>query len=78
MHDEKACVSKHHQRMHLNRASAFPYSLLVEIQSSSCVLIGIVCVDLHEMAKYMVGEKAQRQHAAVFRKAVKLPGALAG
>lgn len=78
MNDEQANISNHHQQPHSwNQTSANTHSLLVEIQSGARVFIRVVCVDLHEMAEYMVGEKAKRQHAAIFGQAVKLSGALA-
>jgi hypothetical protein len=79
LNDGQAIVSNHHQQPHLqNQTSANTYSLLVEIQSGARVFIRVVRVDLHEMAEHMVGEKAKRQHAAIFGQAVELSGALAG
>jgi len=79
LNDGQANVSNHHQQPHLQtQTSANTHSLLVEIQSGARVFIRVVRVDLHEMAEHMVGEKAKRQHAAIFGQAVKLSGALAG
>ncbi len=47
-------------------------ALFVEIQGGACVLVGVVRVDLHEVAKHVVCEEAQRQHAAVLGQAVQL------
>jgi hypothetical protein len=54
------------------RREAAAAVLLVKIQSGARILVGVVRVDLHEMTKNVVCEKAEREHAAVLRKTIQL------